>query len=323
MTASRCLVLFLLFCLGGCERPATEPRFLGTLEWERVELIAERAEPVTAVLVKEGDWVDAGQILLKQDDSRWQSRLDRSRAEFEEANARYGESLEGPRAERIQEAEARYQGADQVLKVRLRELERLEQVFARQFVSQDALDKARATADAARAEREATLAALRELKNGTRSEQLEQARQLKARTRAEVGTAELDLERLTLKAPVSGRVDSLPLVAGNHPQVGAVLAILLEGKAPYARVYIPETQRARVQIGQRMAIHLDGVSQPYEGVVRSIRADPVFTPFYALTERDRHRLSYLAKIDIQGEAGQLPVGVPVEVTLLEGKPLHE
>ena len=38
-----------------------------------------------------------------------------------------------------------------------------------------------------------------------------------------------------------------------------------------------------------------------------------FTPYFALTERDRGRLSYLAKIDITENRERLPDGVPVEV----------
>jgi HlyD family secretion protein len=306
--------------LTACNPAPQQPRLSGTLEWERVELIAEKSEPVTEVLVHEGDWVEAGQIILKQDASRWQARLARNQADYGEANARYAESLEGPRPERIREAEARYQGAEQVLHIRERELNRLEQVLLRQFTSQDAVDKARAARDAARAERDATQAAWRELRQGTRQEQREQAHQFKRRAEAEIASASVDLERLTLRAPVSGRVDSLPLSVGNHPQTGAVLAVLLAGSAPYARVYVPETLRVAVRIGQSALVHFDGSPTPYPGVIRSVRADPVFTPFYALTERDRHRLSYIAKIDLTGAVSQLPVGAPVEVTLPELSP---
>lgn len=303
-----------------CDSVSEKPRLLGTLEWERVELIAEKSEPIAEVLVKEGDQVEAGQIILRQDASRWNARLERNRAEYGEATARYAESLEGPRAERVQEAEARYQGAEHVLSIRQRELQRLEKVLERQFVSQDTVDKARANRDAARAERDATQAAVRELKNGTRQEEREQARQFKRRTEAELANATVDLDRLTLRSPVVGRVDSLPLMAGNHPQTGAVLAVLLAGSAPYARVYVPETLRTAFKIGLSVVVHFDGTSNTYPGVVRSVRADPVFTPFYALTERDRHRLSYIAKIDLSGDASALPVGAPLEVTWTDATP---
>jgi HlyD family secretion protein len=46
--------------------------------------------------------------------------------------------------------------------------------------------------------------------------------------------------------------------------------------------------------------------------VRKVLADPAFTPFFALTERDRGRLTYLAEIDLPDASQDLPAGVPLE-----------
>ena len=45
-------------------------------------------------------------------------------------------------------------------------------------------------------------------------------------------------------------------------------------------------------------------------------SDAAFTPYYALTERDRGRLSYEAKVDLTGDRERLPDGIPVEVEFL-------
>jgi HlyD family secretion protein len=45
-----------------------------------------------------------------------------------------------------------------------------------------------------------------------------------------------------------------------------------------------------------------------------ISSEAAFTPYYALTERDRDHFSYLAEIDLVDEAARdLPTGLPVEV----------
>jgi len=50
--------------------------------------------------------------------------------------------------------------------------------------------------------------------------------------------------------------------------------------------------------------------------VRTVSHDAAFTPYYALTERDRGRLSFVAKVDLEGDAArQLPTGLPLEVEL--------
>ncbi|MNN96045.1 hypothetical protein D3C81_2149630 [compost metagenome] len=52
-----------------------------------------------------------------------------------------------------------------------------------------------------------------------------------------------------------------------------------------------------------------------KGRVRSIRSEPSFTPYYALTGDDVARLSYLAEIEVDEAADmqKLPAGLPVQV----------
>jgi HlyD family secretion protein len=125
---------------------------------------------------------------------------------------------------------------------------------------------------------------------------------------------EVSLERLTVRAPAAGVIDDLPLEPGERPALGAVVAVLLAGAAPHARVYLPEPLRTRVKVGDAAAVYIDGIEAPFSGRVRRVSADPAFTPYYSLTERDRSRLSYLTEVELEGEAAQdLPSGIPLRV----------
>ena len=92
--------------------------------------------------------------------------------------------------------------------------------------------------------------------------------------------------------------------------------IVLSGSQAYARVYVPERLRVRVTPGVGARIHVDGLEEELGGRVRWVAAEAAFTPYYALTERDRGHLTYLAKIDITDDRERLPDGVPVQVELL-------
>ena len=81
-------------------------------------------------------------------------------------------------------------------------------------------------------------------------------------------------------------------------------------------MYVPEPQRAQLRAGQSLTVHVAGVAQPFTGTLRYIAGEASFTPYYALTQRDRSRLAYLAEIDLPEPAARsLPAGVPVEVPL--------
>jgi HlyD family secretion protein len=63
-------------------------------------------------------------------------------------------------------------------------------------------------------------------------------------------------------------------------------------------------------------VRVDGSERDYAGVARFISSNAQFTPYYALTQDDRSRLSFLAEIDLpESEATFLPTGIPVQVTM--------
>jgi HlyD family secretion protein len=92
---------------------------------------------------------------------------------------------------------------------------------------------------------------------------------------------------------------------------------MLTDGAPYARVFVPEPVRAGVQPGTEATVRIDGTGRDWKGRVRYVSTDAAFTPYYALNEKDRSRLSFLAEIVLtDSEAAALPTGMPVQVTLL-------
>ena len=116
---------------------------------------------------------------------------------------------------------------------------------------------------------------------------------------------------------MQGPIDRLSEARGHR--AGATVAVLLASGRIYARVYVSEPMRTRLTIGSRAEVRLDGFTQPLIGHLRWIASSAAFTPYFALNQHDRSRLSYLAEVDLDTGSLQideidLPVGVPVEVT---------
>jgi HlyD family secretion protein len=291
---------------------------VGLLEWDRIELKAEAAEPIVEVLVHEGDRVTAGQALVRQDPERLEAQRDEARAARDQAAARLAELKRGPRAERIDAQRAELAGAESLATTAQKELARAESLLAKQLATPEARDDARSKRDQAVAARDAARAALAEMLTGTTPEELAQAQAALAQAEAGLNKIQITLERLTVRAPRAGRLDNLPFKLGDRPEPGAVVAVLLAGNAPYARVYVPEPLKARVIQGGRARVWVDGMDRPFEGRVRMTSADAAFTPYYSLTERDRSRLSYPTEITLEGEgAAKLPAGAPLRVEFLD------
>ncbi|MGE0384035.1 MAG: HlyD family secretion protein [Gammaproteobacteria bacterium] len=310
LTARRTL-FGLAMLVGGCTAPPPDHGAVGMLEWDRIEMLAEQSEPIVEIPVHEGDMVAAGTVLLKLNPTRVQARLDEASARRDAALARLAELERGTRTERIVEARSRAEGATRVLAARERELARVAALVGRRLASAEDVDRARAVRDAARADRDAAHALLEEAEHGATAEEIAQARHAAEAAAAAVRRLRIDLERMTIRAPRPARVDSLPLKQGEQPRVGEIVAVLLDGARPYARVYVPELIRVQVRPGSAASVSVDGLPAPLRGRVRTIASESTFTPYFALTERDRGRVTYVAEIDLVSADRALPAGVPV------------
>ena len=261
--------------LSDCSRTNPLP-LVGTLERDRMDLVAEAEEPIVRIDVYEGERVQAGQVILQLDDRRQRTLLAEARAIRDQAKARLA-------------------AAQAMLTQARKDFTRTAVLVRRRVRSEAELDRVRATFDSRRADVAAAEAA-------------------RAEAQAAVAGAELTLHRLTVRAPRAATVDALPFHLGERPPAHAVVAVLLDAKSAYARVYVPEPLRARMRPGMPAVIRIDGSARSYPGTLRFISADAAFTPYYALTERDRSRLAYLAKVYFVGvDAANLPTGALVSV----------
>lgn len=304
------LMSLLLFACGNQDHTEV----VGILEWDRLELTAEASEPITEILAREGDALEAGQAIMQLDPQRTKAQLAEAEAARAQAAARLAELKRGPRAELIEQARARLRGAESESQRASAEYQRISALVEKRLATAEALDSARTQRDRARADFDAARAELEALLAGTTAEELEQAEAALAQTEARLQALNITLERLTLRAPQPGRLDTLPYELGERPPAGAVIAVMLAGQTPYARVYVPEPSRALVNQGTPAQVFIDGIEQPFDAHVRTISRDAVFTPFYSLTEQDRSRLSYLAEVELSGAASQtLSSGMPVRV----------
>jgi HlyD family secretion protein len=291
-----------------------EQQFLGTLERDRLELVAEANEPIIEVLHREGDAVKAGTVLLRLDLGAMTPRLEQARAARSEAEHHLAELVKGPRAQEILEARAGLEAARSTAATEAAELARTRNLFADHLVPRADLDQAQARHDSAQGAQKQAQARLNLLLEGTRVEAVEQAEAQVRQADAELAQLDVSAKRYQVTAPRDGHIEALPYKLGERPPVGAPIVVMLADGTPYARVYVPENHRAQFLPNTRVAVHVDGVEKALSGSVRFVSAEAAFTPYYALTQEDRTQLSYVAEIDLVDSAARnLPSGIPVQV----------
>ena len=310
-----CALFLAASVLGGCEASEDARRVVGQLESDRIEIAADVAEPIVRIEVVEGQHVARGTRLLEQDTSRIKARLEEAQALLAQSRARLDELTRGPREEQIAAARASVAGAVREAEFRRTEYERAQRVFEQNLASRESVDRARSALDAANAGLDVQEARLDELLEGTTVEELAQAENAVRQVEAQLVLLRVEADRHVAFAPADGVVDSILFEPGERPSAGQPVLIFLSGSQPYARVYIPEELRVGIVPGTEARIFVDGLAEPVGGSVRWVSSEAAFTPYFALTEHDRGRLTFAAKIDIDAASGvgRLPDGVPVEV----------
>lgn len=310
MTDLKILALPVFLLLASCEEQPLQA--VGQLESDRIELVAEFSEVITSINVKEGDSILAGTAVLEQDTARIDLRIEEAQANIRRIEAVLAEQVSGPRRETIDAARANLNAAQIERDYRANELDRLAGLRARNLTSVESVDSAENFLKAAEARIQLVSAQLAELVAGTRQEQIEQTNGQLAQARAQLASLQLDKQRLRVTSTTEGIVDSLLFELGERPRIGDVVAVLLSGDQPYARIYIPEPMRVQIRPGSQLQIAVDGLPGTLTGTVRRIQSEATFTPYFALNERDRTRLSYVAEVSLPTQPQRLPDGVPVQ-----------
>ena len=87
----------------------------------------------------------------------------------------------------------------------------------------------------------------------------------------------------------------------------------------WLRAYISETDLGRVKVGQRVWVTTDTYpGKRYDGRVSFIASQAEFTPKNVQTEKERVKLVYRIKIDIQNPNMELKPGMPADAVILTG-----
>ncbi|WP_158120719.1 HlyD family secretion protein [Vibrio metoecus] len=314
MTQSFSIAALFVLLLSACT-PEVPPQALGTLERDRITFSATSNEIIRELPKDEGAFVKVGDVLVKLDTRTQSALLNQAMAQQAKAQASLSKLTNGERPEDLAVAQARVAKADALYQEADLTLRRKTDLVEKHLISQSEVDTARSARDSARAELASAREEFSKLTAGARIEDIEQARAELAAAQANVALQQQKLDELTIIATRDGILDSLPYHLGERVTANTVVAIVQANRTPYARVYVPETHRASFTLGQIVQVHVDGIETTYQGTVRWIASEPSFTPYYALTEKERSRLMYLAEVDLPERAMSLPSGLPAQVDL--------
>jgi HlyD family secretion protein len=309
------LVFLVVLQLSACDLQNQKNIALGTLERDRIAHAATSNEVIIELPVPKGSQVSKGDILVQLDPTQQNAYVARAIAKVAEAKANFEKLQHGARKEEIAAARANVAGAQATLVESEANYKRTQNLAKSDLSSQALLDRTLADRDFHLASLLSVKEQLDALIKGTRQEDLDIAKARLDATEAMLAGEKKKLADLTIVATRDGILDNLPWNLGERVTLGSPVAVILAGKAPFARIYVPETHRINIKVNDSLIIHIDGMEKPVSGSLRWISNEPAFSPYYALNQEERSRLMYLAEVQLSAEDSALPNGIPVQVEL--------
>lgn len=300
-------------------RDARDIRGSGIVEVTEVDVSFQVPGTIAELLVDEGNLVGRGQLLARLDEREYAMLAGRAHAACDATESRLALLVKGPRGEEINQALAAAEAARSDLALAETEFARATALREDGVLSQAEFDRIRNARAAAVARRDQTALALTMLKEGTRTEEIEEARALAREAAKAVEVADLNLARCRLEAPIGGRVLSKNFEAGETVQPGMGVFTLGDLDRPWVNIYVSETDLGRVRLGDQASVTIDAFpEEPFPGSVTFIAEKAEFTPKNIQTQQERVKLVYRVKVALENRDQALKPGMPADVVLEAG-----
>ena len=220
---------------------------------------------VARVFVTVGQRVKPGEPLFVVDDRKQQADLAVKEAALAEARVRLARLKQAPRAEDLPPAQARVKEAEAILEDARHQLRNAEKLKDSRAIAIDNVVRRRYEVEAAEARLAQAKADLKLLEAGSWKPDIEVAMANVAAAEAEVKGAQVEISRLTVRAPVEGDILQVNVRPGEFAPSGATaVPLILLGNLDRLHV--------RVDIDENDAWRF----QPEAPAVASIRGNPQF-----------------------------------------------
>src|SRR6266849_2546701 len=320
--------------------PAVAPGVIavsGRIEGDDSAVAAKGSGRIREITVREGDRVEAGQVIAGLDEQLRQRRLgvDQARGDAEgRANEAEG---------RLAAAEAQLAQAQAAHAQAKWDREAMERLFQKGLIAeQEALrarnnEEAQAAIVAAQrrqvdAARGALTAAKANLVNpAIRSSQVVAVQGQILQAQADIAAAQAEAERaraqleearanrrdLRVVAPFNGTVATRTAEPGEVVMAGTAVITLVNLAEVYLRAFVPEGQIGRVSVGQPARVYLDSAAaKPIDAYVLRVDPQASFTPENTYFREDRVKQVVGVKLRLKSAVGFAKPGMPADGEIL-------
>lgn len=218
----------------------------------RADVRALISGDVREVLVKEGQAVQAGEVLARLSDDEERAAVASAKAKLAKLNSDLALAGKGGKAEEVSVAESAVETARKRAEVSAEQAARLAAAYKRNSVTAQEYERMRGQADIDKRSLEEARSRLNLVRSAAASDVIASIKAQVGEAQAALDYAQTQLEYTQIKAPIAGRVvsGSLQFALGAYLNRGDQLATIESTEQRLAEVKLPEAGIDQVQVGK-------------------------------------------------------------------------
>jgi HlyD family secretion protein len=278
----------------------------GRIEAVEIDIAAKTPGRIKEILADEGDFITAGEVLVRMDTAVLEAQRREAEAQLQRAqiSVETAKSVVTQREAEKAAAQATQAQREAEYEAAQRRLERSEALAPKGAASRQELDDDRARAQGARAAVSTTKAqvAAADAAIGAARSQVIGAEASVEAARATIERIEADISDSVLVSPREGRVQFRVAQPGEVLGPGGKVLNIVDLSDVYMTFFLPTEAAGRVAIGTEVRLILDAAPQYVIPARVSFVADVAqFTPKTVETAEERQKLMFRIKAKIEPE----------------------
>jgi len=144
--------------------------------------------------------------------------------------------------------------------------------------------------------------------------QLELAQASVTAAQANLDMFNIQMDKLTVLAPMDGVILTRSIHVGEVAQAGAATLTIADLSKLTVTVYLPEDRYGEVNVGDEVSFTADSFpNETFNAVVTRIADQAEFTPRNVQTKEERQTTVYAIELEVNNADGKLKPGMPVDV----------
>ncbi len=228
---------------------------------------------IEELAVKEGDRVEAGQVIARIDSQALAIQVEQAEANLAAAQAKLASLEAGNRPQQVAQAESSVAQAEASLENARRDYERTATLYEDGALSAQQRDAALTALKVAQAQYDAARQGLSLAAEGAAAQDVDFARAQVDQAAAALKSAQLQLANSTITAPAAGVVAKRPVDPGEMVSVGQTVYSITNPADSWVEANIEETDIGRVKDGDSVQFTVDAYPrQNFAGEVSEVGA---------------------------------------------------